>query len=174
MVSWSVCLAYASLLTDTFLPGWNFFEFRGNGWEKYQEVQSGNSLPKSRGGRRHSTPYIAIRCRIDAWIRNNRKENSISSTTIPSCSVKYTKNLKHLRDIVPTSPFHIFKSKSNLIYRDRQLLQDGILMKISKQISCVIRSIQFQSKLFDLYDLISLIPSQAYACWRRKKKQQKR
>lgn len=90
---------------------------------------------------------------------------------LPSCSVKYTKNLKHLRDIVPTSPFHIFKSKSNLIYRDRQLLQDGILMKISKQISCVIRSIQFQSKLFDLsvessklYDLISLIPSQACAC----------
>lgn len=82
-----------------------------------------------------------------------------------------TPRLKHLRDIVPTSPFHIFKSKSNLIYRDRQLLQDGILMKISKQISCVIRSIQFQSKLFDLsvessklYDLISLIPSQAYAC----------
>lgn len=24
LVSWSVCLAYASLLTDTFLPGWKF------------------------------------------------------------------------------------------------------------------------------------------------------
>lgn len=40
------------------------FRSRGNGWEKYQEVQSGNSLPKNRGGRRHSTPYIAIRCAV--------------------------------------------------------------------------------------------------------------
>lgn len=118
LVSWSVCLAYASLLTDTFLPAWKFFDFRsrGNGWEKYQEVQSGNSLPKNRGGRRHSTPYIAIRCALT--VLTLEYEITVRKTPFrppPPPVLLNIPRLKHLHDIILIYPLHIFRSKIILV-----------------------------------------------------------